>query len=86
MNETIITQAIPVGYVPSYFLYIVVGILLASFIGLTYAYKSKKVNWGNFWMVIIFSVVIIAMVVTFLVSRPEMFVDWIIKIKEFIWV
>ncbi len=83
MNETLITQAVPVGYVPSYFLYIVIVVLIASFIGITALYKSKKVNWGNFLMVILFSIIIIAIVTAFLVSRPDTFVEWVIKLRDF---
>ncbi|GEM_PF-2897814 len=78
INETI-TQIIPTGYVPNYFLYIVVTILLLSFVSITSAYKSRKTNWGNFWMVILFSTLIIAIVTGFLIAMPDMFANWITK-------
>lgn len=77
INETI--QTIPTGYVPSYFLYIVIGVLLLSFIGITCLYKSKKTNWGKFGWVVLFSVIITSVVLSFLILMPEQ----IIKLTSF---
>lgn len=79
INETMI----PTGYVPIYFLYLIVSILLISFIGLTYLYKSKKTNWGNFWQVILFSSIITGIALGFLLFIPETFVSWVTKLKSF---
>ena len=80
MNETL--QTIPTGYVPDYFLYITTVVLLLSFGILTYLYKSKKTNWGNFWQVILFSTLIIGILVGFFVAMPDMFVNWITKLTS----
>ena len=82
MNETIIT--IPSGLVPSYFLYIVTSILIMAFISLTYAYKSKNgIKFKDFWMVILFSVLIIAIIIGFLVVMPDLFANWVTKLTSF---
>ena len=83
MNETLI-QTIPTGLVPSYFLYIVSIILITSFITLTYAYKSKNgIKFKDFWMVILFSILIIAIITGFLVTMPDLFTNWITKLISF---
>ena len=84
MNETII-QTIPTGYIPDYFLYIVTSLLLLTFGLLTYAYKSKRTNWGNFWQVILFSTLIIGIIVGFFVSMPDIFANWVTKFISLFW-
>ena len=74
---------IPIGYVPSYFLYIITSVLLVSFLVFTYFYKSKKTDWGNFWWVVLFSAIVTGITLTFLVIRPELFDNWINKLIGF---
>ena len=78
MNEII--QTIPAGYIPSYFLYIVSGVIFLSFIVITALYKSKKTNWGNFWKVVLFSTLISAILIGILTLKPEVIVNAITSI------
>jgi len=83
MNETAILEVIPIGYVPAYFLYIIVGVLLLSFLGLTAAYKQKSSKWGNFIQVMIFTIIISGIVTWSFTTMPEVIVEQITKLKTF---
>ena len=78
MNEII--QTIPTGYIPSYFLYILSAIIFLSFIVITALYKSKKTNWGNFWRVVLFSILITGIIIGILTLKPEVIVNAITSI------
>lgn len=83
MNETVVLEAIPTGYVPAYFLYILVGVLLLSFLGLTASYKKKSTKWGDFIQVMLFTTIIAGIVTWAFITMPEVIVEQIIKLKTF---
>ena len=83
INETIMTEALSGGYVPAYFLYLAVAVCFIAFLTITYLYKSNKTNWGNFFSVYIFSGIIIAILLTFLITTPEFFIENISKLWSF---
>lgn len=82
MEEIIST--IPNGFIPTYFLYIVVGIFLSCYVVLTALYKSKKTNWGNFWVVTFFSTLITSIIIFLLVSKPEFIISKVTEIKSYL--
>lgn len=65
------------------FNYILVSVVALYAIGhplITWAFSSRRTNWGNYWIVWFFTLLILAISVTFAIASPEQtmgFFDWI---------
>jgi len=51
---------------------------------MTWAFKSKKTNWGKFFWVWFFTALITGILLTFILIAPEQIAELLIKAKEFI--
>lgn len=79
MSEPII-QAKANAYFPSLIILWIV-FLLANIL-ITWAFKSKKTNWGKFWLAWFFTALVTGILLIFFTMSPEIISDWIIKLKE----
>lgn len=51
---------------------------------LTWLFKSKKTNWGNFWVVWFLLVAVLSITTTIMVLRPQAIPDFVTKIGGYI--
>lgn len=84
INETIIASETLKAtiFTPSIFLIWVTTLLV--FVVMTYAFKSKNTNWGNFWNVLVFTILITGGLVWFMTSSPDSINSFFNQIKGFL--